>query len=64
VPDADAPWLPQMDTLNGIVAASTAVHPTKRDIDTDVSFTSEIAVPETHAFTSLNANPDAEDEKS
>jgi hypothetical protein len=64
VPDADAPWLPQMDTLNEIVAASTAVHPTKRDIDTDVSFTSEIAVPEAHAFTSLSANPDAEDEKS
>jgi hypothetical protein len=60
VPDQDAPWLPQMDTINEPVAASTALHPTRRDIDNDASFTGQVAVPETHAFTSTGANSEEE----
>jgi hypothetical protein len=59
VPDADAPWLPQMATLNEVIAASPAGHPTLRDIEGYAAFTGKIAVPNTHAFT--NANPEEED---
>ena len=61
VPAEDAPWIPQMDTLNDVVGNSTAVHPTLRSIDSDAAFTSKVAVPKTHAFTAASANPDEED---
>lgn len=60
VPVEDAPWIPQMDTLNDVIGDSTAVHPTLRSIDSDAAFTSQIAVPKTHAFTAASANPDEE----
>jgi hypothetical protein len=55
VPDADAPWLPQMEILNEVIAASSASHPTTRDIEGHVAFTGKIAVPNMHAF--ADANP-------
>jgi hypothetical protein len=58
VPDNDAPWLPQMDVLNEVIGGSTAAYPPARDIDGVAAFTSRIAVPNTHAFTSAGANSD------
>jgi hypothetical protein len=60
VPDEDAPWLPQMNVLNEPFTASVATHKTGRDIDNDATRTGEIAVPETHAFTSAGANSEEE----
>ena len=58
VPDEDAPWLPQMNTVNDVIGTSTAVHPALRDIDGDAAFTSQVTVPNTHAFTSANPKED------
>jgi hypothetical protein len=58
VPANDAPWLPQMDVLNEVIGGSTAAYPPARDIDGVAAFTSRIAVPNTHAFTSDSANSD------
>ena len=55
-PDEDAPWLPQMDILNDVIGPSASVHPQARDIDGDATFDGQIALPETHAFTSEDAN--------
>jgi hypothetical protein len=55
-PYEDAPWLPQMGVLNDVIGGSTAGHPTVRDIDGVAAFTSEVAVPDTHAFTATGAN--------
>jgi hypothetical protein len=57
-PYKDAPWLPQMEVLNDVIGASTAGHPTVRDIDGVAAFTSKVAVPDTHAFTATGANPE------
>jgi hypothetical protein len=57
-PEEDAPWLPQMDALNDVIGASTATHPSARDIDGVAAFDGQIAVPETYAFTSEGANPE------
>jgi hypothetical protein len=57
VPAQDAPWLPQMSVLNDVIGASTAGHPAVRDIDCVAAFASEVAVPDTHAFTATSANP-------
>jgi hypothetical protein len=61
VPNNDAPWLPVMDALNEVIGASTAVHPSARDIDGVAAFTGKIAVPETHAFTSAGAYSEDEE---
>jgi hypothetical protein len=42
-----------MYALNDVIGASTAGHPTLRDIDGVIAFTGEIAVPNTHAFTAM-----------
>jgi hypothetical protein len=57
-PYEDAPWLPQMEALNDVIGASTAGHPTVRDIDGVAAFTSKVAVPDTHALTATGANPE------
>jgi hypothetical protein len=61
VPDADAPWLPPMATLNEVIAASSASHPILRDIEGHGAFTGKIAVPNMHAFTSADANHEKEE---
>jgi hypothetical protein len=58
VPANDAPWLPQMNVLNEVIGGSTAAYPPARDIEGVAAFTSRIAVPNTHAFTSAGANSD------
>jgi hypothetical protein len=56
VPNDDSPWLPQMDLLNDVIGTSAASHPPARDIDGVAAFDGQIALPETHAFTSEDAN--------
>jgi len=60
VPSENAPWLPTMDVLNEVIGGSVATHPPARDIDGAAVSTSQIAVPDTHAFTPMSAN--AEDD--
>jgi hypothetical protein len=56
LPDEDAPWLPEMDVLNDVIAVSADAHPQARNIDGDAALDCQIALPETHAFTSVDAN--------
>jgi hypothetical protein len=51
-PDADAPWTPVMDILNGVLGASTTNKPPSRNIDGCVTRARRMVVPQTHAFTS------------
>jgi hypothetical protein len=57
-PDEDTPWLPQMALLNDVIGAVTDLHPPTRNIDSDTTYISRIAIPSTHAFTSSDANPE------
>lgn len=57
-PSDDAPWLPPMDILNYVIGECPATHPPARDIDGAAALDGQIAVPETHAFTSEGANPE------
>ena len=56
VPDADAPWLPQMQVLNDVIAASTGAHPPVRDIDGTAAYTNKAVMPAMHLFTTANAD--------
>ena len=58
VPFADAPWLPQVLVLNGVVGSSSAAEPPARDIDGFTTRVRKLPVPGTHAFT--DANPEEE----
>jgi hypothetical protein len=58
LPDEDAEWLPLMGVLNEVISASTAIHPSLRDIDSAIASTSRIAVPKTHPFGSANPKED------
>jgi hypothetical protein len=49
-----------MGALNEVIEASTAAHPPTRDIDGVAASASQIALPDTHAFTPTTAN--AEDD--
>jgi hypothetical protein len=60
VPSENAPWLPTMGVLNEVIGRSIATHPPARDIDGAAVSTSQIALPDTHAFTPMSAN--AEDD--
>jgi hypothetical protein len=55
-PAEDAPWIPQMVVVNEVVDGAITGHPTVRDIDGVTAFTSEVAVPDTHAFATTGAN--------
>jgi hypothetical protein len=57
-PPVDAPWLPEMQTLNEILARASRPRRPRRDIDTQCAGVRKFAVPGTHAFT--NANPKEE----
>ena len=60
VPTDDAPSLPQIGVLNEVIGASTVNHPPVRDIDGVVASTGQVAVPDMHAFTPADANPEEE----
>lgn len=58
-PDADAPWLEQMQVLNDVLGTSTAAEPPMRDSDGYV-VTVRLRRPSTmHALTALGANAQA-----
>jgi hypothetical protein len=57
-PTIDAPWLPQMQVLNDVLGSSPAKKPPVRNIDDDITRARKLRVPDTHAFTNINANPE------
>jgi hypothetical protein len=61
-PAENAPWLGQMEVLDDVLGSSPALRPPARDIDDDITRARKIRVPNTHAFTSADANADPEDE--
>ncbi len=58
VPHVDAPWLPQMDVINGILGTSTMPEPPMRDLEGIVTQVRVRRVPNMHALTSGGANQD------
>jgi hypothetical protein len=60
VPAWDAPFLPQMATLNEVIGSSVAARPPVRDIDGVMTRARKLAVPGTHAFTDANADQEEE----
>ena len=50
VPAFDAPWLPQIGTINEVLGSSTAPEPPARDIDGVASRARKLALPGLHAF--------------
>ena len=59
-PSLDAPWLPEIETLNRVIGSSKSKIPPARDIDGAMTSIRKISVPGTHAFTSSNSNQDGE----
>jgi hypothetical protein len=55
VPAIDAPWLPEMRTLDDVLGQSTASRPPARDIDGCIARARKLPVPNMHAFTDSNA---------
>jgi hypothetical protein len=55
VPTIDAPWLPEMRTLDAVLGGSMATRPPTRDIDGCIARARKLAVPNMHAFTDSNA---------
>ena len=55
-PAADAPWLPQMQVLNDMLAASRAAEPPMRDIDGVFVQVRVRRIPNMHALTAEGAN--------
>jgi hypothetical protein len=51
VPRFDAPWLPQVETINEVLGSSTAPEPLTRDIDGAASRARKLALPGLHLFT-------------
>jgi len=59
VPALDAPWLPEMRTLDGVLGGSTATRPPTRDIDGVTARARRLPVPNMHAFTDSNTDQEA-----
>jgi predicted xylose isomerase-like sugar epimerase len=51
----DAPWQPEMDTLNEVLGGVRETKPPSRDIDGVTTCGRKHPVPELHAFTEANA---------
>lgn len=58
-PDADAPWLEQMQVLNDVLGGSTAAEPPMRDSDGYLVTVRLRRPPNMHALTSQGANAEA-----
>jgi hypothetical protein len=54
VPKGNAPWLPVVETLNGVLGGLRTAEPSLRDIDGYCTQTRRMQVPGTHAFTDSN----------
>jgi hypothetical protein len=62
VPAYDAPWLPEMERINGVLSTSTASEPPMRDIDGYLIRTRKMALPGLHLFSSASANQEESDD--
>lgn len=62
-PPIDAPWLPQMQVLNEVLSSSPDKKPPARNIDGNITRARKLRVPNTHAFTNANADPEEKEEK-
>ena len=58
VPRLDAPWLPQIGTINDVLGRSTAPEPPTRDIDGAMVRARKLALPGMHAFDQTQSNPE------
>jgi hypothetical protein len=54
VPKGNAPWLPVVDTINGVLGGLQTAEPPLRDVDGYCTRTRRMQVPGTHAFTDSN----------
>lgn len=54
VPQGSAPWLPVVETVNGVLGGLQAAEPPLRDVDGYSTRTRRMQVPGTHAFTDSN----------
>jgi hypothetical protein len=62
VPRFDAPWLPQVGTINDVLGSSAAPEPPTRDIDGAMVCARKLALPGMHAFDQTQSNPETENE--
>jgi hypothetical protein len=60
VPPEDAPWLPQVGTINEILSRSTALEPPARNIDGTLTWARKLALPGLHAFDPTQTNAETE----
>ena len=63
-PAPDAPWLPQMDILNEVLAAAKGTEPPVRDVRGNFAQVRVRAHPQMHALTSVSANEGSPDDTS
>jgi hypothetical protein len=56
IPANDAPWLPQVEVLDGVLGGSPVARPPSRDIDGVATRARKLPVPNTHAFTDSNTD--------
>jgi hypothetical protein len=57
-PSVDAPWLPEMNVINDVMAIAMRVRRPRRDIDNDIARKRRHLIPNTHAFTSHQEEDD------
>jgi hypothetical protein len=55
-PELDAPWLPQMDTLNEIIGSVAAARPPTRSVEGDGAYVRQIDFAAMHVFSQPQAN--------
>jgi hypothetical protein len=58
IPTNDAPWLPQVEVLDGVLGGSPVARPPARDIDGVITRARKLPVPKMHAFTDSNQEED------
>ena len=59
-PPNDAPWLPEMQNVNEVLAHASPKMQTRRDVDCEVTRGRKWRVPKTHQFSSATANKEDE----
>ena len=57
-PWLDAPWLPVIEAMSGVIGTVEAKTPPSRDIDDDAMWVRKLSIPNTHSFTSANEEGD------
>jgi hypothetical protein len=57
VPLPDAPWLPEMGTINQVVSKDSAPIPASRDVEDEAALARQININRLHAFSNANEPP-------